>query len=504
MSEPSEIHLDPENWEQARALGHRMLDDMIDQMATVRDRPAWQSVPEETRSSLNEDTPLSGQPLEKVYQQFLSDILPYPTGNQHPRFFGWVMGNGTMTGMLADMLASGMNPHLAGYDQSAALVEKQVIKWLSELMGFPADASGLLVSGGTMANINGLTVARNTKTRDLANFDIREHGLAGSDAPRLTVYGSDQLHSWIYKACETMGMGRRAFRSIKSDANFRLDIPATRAAIKADLADGFTPFCLIATAGTVSTGAIDDLTAMRALADEFNLWLHIDGAFGSLAALASDDADLVAGQELADSIAFDLHKWGYMPFEAACVLVRDSAAQTDTYASHASYLNGMTRGIAVDITHFADRGLQLSRGFRALKVWMSLKEQGAHKIGRVIQQNIDQARHLETLVRAHPELELVSAASLNIVCLRYIGSGFHNTSEPAHAQTDALNQRVLEQVQISGIAVPSQGIIGGRFAIRVCITNHRTTRQDLEVLVDAIIQEGRRAAPEFKGQLETV
>jgi aromatic-L-amino-acid decarboxylase len=498
MSEPSEIHLDPENWDQTRALGHRMLDDMLDQMASVRDRPAWQAVPSEIQASLNQGVPMSGQPLEQVYDQFLNDILPYPTGNPHPRFFGWVMGNGTVTGMLADMLASGMNPHLAGYDQSAALVEKQVIKWLSELMGFPENASGLLVSGGTMANINGLTVARNAKAMELANFDIREHGLSDLNAPRMTVYGSDQLHSWIYKACETMGMGRKAFRSIKSDENFRMDIPAARAAIIADREAGFTPFCLIATVGTVSTGAIDDLIAMRALADEFGLWLHIDGAFGSLAALASDNADLVAGQELAESIAFDLHKWGYMPFEVACVLVRDSAAQTDTYASKASYLNGMTRGVAVDITHFADRGLQLSRGFRALKVWMSLKEQGVDKIGQVIQKNIDQARCLEALVRAHPDLELVSAASLNIVCLRY------SAPDIPHDQIDAMTQRILEQVQISGIAVPSQGIINGRFAIRVCITNHRTTRQDLDMLIDAIMSEGKIVASEFRARAQAV
>ena len=336
---------------------------------------------------MKEELPEAGSDLSCVYDQFLTDVLPYPTGNQHPRFFGWVMGNGTVTGMLADMLASGMNPHLAGYDQSAALVEKQVIEWMAEIVGFPSTSSGLLVSGGSMANLNGLIVARNART----DFDIREHGLSGPDAPRLTVYGSDQTHNWIYKACETMGMGRRAFRSIKSDGDFRMDIDAARAEIIADIDAGFTPFCLIATVGTVATGAIDDIPAFRALADEFGLWLHIDGAFGSLAALASDDKHLVENQKLADSIGIDLHKWGYMPFEAACVLVRDPDAQIDAFGSKAAYLHGMRGGVAVDITYFADRGLQLTRGFRALKIWMSLKEQGTLKIGRVIQQNIDQA-----------------------------------------------------------------------------------------------------------------
>ena len=485
MSRTDQTSLDPDDWDATRALGHRMLDDIIEQTRTVRDRPVWRSVPDDIKASIDEPLPREGQPLEQVYEQFLTDILPYPTGNQHPRFFGWVMGNGTITGMLADMLASGMNPHLAGYDQSASLVEKQVIAWLAELMSFPPEAGGLLVSGATMANINGLTVARNSQVAALTGFDVREHGLGHPDAPRLTLYGSDQIHSWVYKACETMGMGRQAFRAIATDDDWRIDIDAARSRIQADIDAGLHPFCLIATVGTVSTGAIDGMPAMRALADEFGLWLHVDGAFGSLAALAPDASALVAGQALADSIAFDLHKWGYMPFEAACILVRDGTSQTDTYSSQASYLNGMTGGIAVGITDLADRGLQLSRGFRALKVWMSLKEQGSERLGRMIQQNIDQAHHLEALIRQRPELEVISGATLNIVCLRYRAEGYDEDA------LNQLNKDILVAVQESGIAVPSQGIINGRFAIRVCITNHRTIRDDLTILLDAITKEGR-------------
>ena len=487
MNKLNETSLDPEDWDATRKLGQRMLSDIMEQTRTVRDRPVWQTVPNGVKARIDAPLPREGQPLEQVYEQFLTDILPYPTGNQHPRFFGWVMGNGTITGMLADMLASGMNPHLAGYDQSASLIEKQVIAWLAELMGFPPESGGLLVSGATMANINGLTVARNSQVAALTGFDVREHGLGHPDAPRLAVYGSDQIHSWVYKACETMGMGRQAYRSIATDADWRIDIDAARTRIQADIDAGLHPFCLIATVGTVNTGAIDDMTAMRELADEFGMWLHVDGAFGSMAALAPEAADLVAGQELADSIAFDLHKWGYMPFEAACVLVRDGTSQTDTYGSEASYLNGMTGGIAVGITDFADRGLQLSRGFRALKVWMSLKEQGSDCLGQVIQQNIDQAAYLEELVRQRPQLEVLSGATLNIVCLRYVVEGMNDDA------LDQLNRDILVAVQESGAAVPSQGIINGRFAIRVCISNHRTTRDDLVILLDAITQEGRSA-----------
>jgi aromatic-L-amino-acid decarboxylase len=481
MNTEPEHNLDPDDWDTTRQLGHRMLDDMFDQIASLHERPAWQSVPPDVRDHLDEDLPRKGQPLDAVYEQFLSDVLPYPTGNQHPRFFGWVMGNGTITGMLADMLASGMNPHLAGYDQSASLVEKQVIAWLAELMGFPTTSSGLLVSGGSMANLNGVLVARNERV----GVNIRNTGLNHPGAPRLTLYGSTETHSWIYKACETMGMGRQAFRAIATDADRRMDIDKARTAIEADIAAGCTPFCLVANVGTVATGAIDDMKAMRDLADAFGLWLHVDGAFGSLAALATHDAHLVAGQDLADSMGLDLHKWGYMPFEAACVLVRDPDAQTRAFGSEAGYLHGMTGGLAVDITYFADRGLQLSRGFRALKVWMSLKEQGSDGIGRIIQQNIEQARYLERRVEAAPELEVVAGAALNIVCLRYRAKGLDDEA------LDRFNQDLLVRIQESGIAVPSQAVIDGRFAIRACITNHRTTRADLDVLVEALVREGR-------------
>ena len=282
MSDTDET-LDPEDWDELRRLGHRMIDDMIDHLRTVRERPAWQPVPAEVRRALEaEPVPRTGMALEQVYESFRTNVLPYPTGNLHPGFFGWVMGNGTVTGMLADLLASGMNPHLAGYDQSAAVVERQVIGWIAELMGFPADSSGILVSGGTMANLNGLAVARHEKVP----FDLREHGLQAAGAPRLTVYGSVETHSWINKACELMGLGRSAFRRILTDDAYRIDVAECRRRIIDDLEAGAFPFAIIGTVGTVNTGAVDDIAALRALADEFGLWLHVDGAFGALAALA--------------------------------------------------------------------------------------------------------------------------------------------------------------------------------------------------------------------------
>ena len=470
--------LDPEDWEEARATAHQMIDDMVDYLKSVRSRPAWQSVPEDVKAALAQDIPHAGAPLASVYQEFKQNIMPYPTGNLHPGFFGWVMGNGTLTGALADALAATMNAHVAGYDQSASIVERQVISWLAELIGYPSDASGLLVTGGTMANLNGLAVARHEK----AGFDIRQEGLQSPNAPRLRVYGSAQTHSWVYRACDLMGHGRDGFRAVPVNARFQIDVDACRKMIEADITAGDKPFCLLGTVGSVNTGAIDDLNALRQLADEFDMWFHIDGAFGALAAWSDDTRHLVAGQELADSIAFDLHKWGYVPYDVGCVLTRKASAQDDAFGQAASYLAPTTRGLAVGTTYFADKGLQLSRSFRALKVWMSMKEQGVDRIGAAISRNVAQARYLEQLIAAHDDLELLAPVSLNLVCFRVVRGSL---TDDEH---NALNEEVLLRIQESGSAVPSHTLIEGKFAIRVCITNHRTENQDLERLVADVRQ----------------
>lgn len=481
--------LDPDDWDEAKRVGHMMVDDMIDYLRTVRERPAWRSVSENHAQALHEPIPYQGAPFADVYGQFKEHVLPFPTGNLHPGFFGWVMGNGTVTGMLADMLASGMNAHLAGYDQSAAIVERQVIAWLSELVGFPKDASGLLVTGGTMANLNGLAAARHAK----ADFDIRQDGLQAPGAPRLSVYGSSETHSWIYKACELMGMGRNAFRSIPVDKYYRIDIDACRRRIAQDIEAGDKPFCIIGTAGTVNTGAVDDLAALRKLADEYELWFHVDGAFGSLAAWSKDAKSLVEAQADADSIAFDLHKWAYMPYDVGCVLTRDPDAQKAAFGQSASYLTPTTRGLAVGTTYFADKGVQLSRSFRALKVWMSLKEQGVEKIGRIIRQNIQQAQYLESVIRKTPGLEVMAPVSLNIVCFRF-------TSEKlSEEQLNDINEEILLRIQESGAAVPSHTMLNGKFAIRVCIANHRTENRDLDSLIEAAVKHAGDIVDELHG-----
>ena len=468
--------LDPNDWQCFREVGRRMVGDMIEWQQSLRNDVPWRPVPSEVKSRFEEPVPHAGMPLDQVYERFFQDILPYPTGNAHPRFWGWVMGNGTPTGMLADMLASGMNTHVAGFDQAASVVERQVLDWLKELMGFPAGSSGLLVTGGTAANLNGLLAARAAK----AGWDVRQDGLLAG--PPLTVYGSVETHNSAVKACDMMGLGRQAFRKVAVGSDYRMDLAACRAAIIDDLEAGNRPIAIVGNAGTVNTAAIDDLQAIRTLADEFDLWFHIDGAFGSMVAW-SPSRHLVAGQELADSLAFDLHKWGYMPYEVGVILTRDPEAQLAAFqspAGAAAYLQSQERGVAADSTYFADRGIELTRSFRALKVWMSMKEQGVDRIGAAIQANMGQAAYLGQRVETEPDLELLTPVSLNTVCFRYAPAGI------ANARLNALNRDILAELQLRGIAVPSQTVLGGRFAIRVCITNHRSELADFDALIDAV------------------
>jgi glutamate/tyrosine decarboxylase-like PLP-dependent enzyme len=289
-----------------------------------------------------------------------------------------------------------------------------------------------------------------------------------------------------------MGHGRQGFCAIPVDAAHRIDLSACREAIETDIAAGKRPFAIVGNVGTVGTAAIDDLAGLRALADDFGLWLHIDGAFGSMAALSSS-RDLVAGQELADSIAFDLHKWGYMPYEVGVVLTRENAALTDTFqapAGSAAYLTSATRGASTDTTFFADRGLELSRGFRALKVWMSMKEQGVNRIGAAIQKNIEQAHYLGTLVEQTPVLELLTPVSMNIVCLRYRADIFE-------AELDTFNRDLLSELQLRGIAVPSHTVVNGKFAIRVCVANHRSETEDFDALIESLVSIGAELTAQY-------
>jgi aromatic-L-amino-acid decarboxylase len=480
--------LDPENWEEFRSLGHQMLDDMLDYLSTLRDKRAWLPLPESVKVGLRQPLPTTPTDIGVVYREFVQNVLPYTNGNRHPRFWGWVQGNGTPLGMLADMLASGMNPHMAGFDQAPALVEHQVLAWLTEMMGMPPETSGILVGGGTMANITGLVVARNAK----AGFDVREQGLQDGGYAKLMLYGSSETHGWAQKAAELLGLGNRAFSRVPIDKDFRVDVHALRQAINEDRRAGHRPFCVIGNAGTVNTGAIDDLAALARICREEDLWFHVDGAFGALAKLVPSLASLVAGLEQADSVAFDLHKWMYLPFEVACVLVRDANAHRSAFTLTPSYLAETSRGVIAGGLPFAERGLELTRSFRALKVWMSLKTHGINAFSRLIEQNVLQARYCASLIEAHPDLELVAPVPLNIVCFRFA------VRDAPPDVLNRLNEEILLRTQESGLAVPSGTTVGDAFALRIAITNHRSKREDFDLLVAAVSEIGRAIASESK------
>jgi aromatic-L-amino-acid/L-tryptophan decarboxylase len=502
-----ELSLDPAGrgeWSEFRALAHVMVDDMIDHLSTLAAQPAWRPMPASVRRELESPIPLEGVGAETAYQDFLKLVLPYPSGNLHPRFWGWVQGNGTPLGMMADMLASGLNPHLAGFNQAPALVEKQVLAWLASLMGFPNNASGLLVTGGSMANVLGVTVARYAALRAVG-YDVRELGLQpgpGPKPPRLVCYGSSETHGWARKAVELLGLGNAAFHRVAVGSDYRLDIAALGQAVARDRAEGALPCCVIGTAATVNTGAIDDLTAVADFCQQENIWFHVDGAFGALLRLSENLKHRVDGIERADSLAFDLHKWGYLPFECACVLVRNPELHRGAFTAKASYLDETSRGAIAGGLPFAERGMDLTRGFKALKVWMSFKAHGVETIGRLIDQNVQQAQYLADLVEAHAELELLAPVSLNVVCFRYRGR-----SIPADA-LNALNEEILVRLQEEGIAVPSGTILQGRFAIRCANVNHRSRREAFKTLVTATARIGKevfakRSTPRAKPSEKT-
>jgi aromatic-L-amino-acid decarboxylase len=474
-----EESLDPKDWDAMRLVGHRMVDDLIARLQTIRDRPVWTPIPAATRAFLKEPLPREPRTPEDVFADVATHVLPYPTGNLHPRFWGWVMGTSSPLAAFAEMMAAGLNWNVGGFDDAASAVEDQVLGWCKQIMGFPADASGLFVSGGSMANLVGLAVGRDAR----AGVDLRRKGIAAA-AARPILYASRETHSSNVKAAELLGLGTEGVRLLPVDADFRLDLRALREAIAADRAAGLHPFAVVGNAGTVNTGATDDLGAIADLCAREGMWFHVDGAFGALARLHPELAPQVAGIERADSLAFDLHKWGYLPVEAGVVLVRDAGAHRGAFAvTSAAYLKPARAGVSARLEKFSDLGVQLSRGFRALKAWMSFREHGSDKLGRLVRQNAAQARYLADLVLRTPALELLAPVPLNVVCFRHRGRPGQDA-----AAVDELNREILVRLHESGTAVPSGTTVAGRVAIRVAITNHRSRRADFDLLVAAALE----------------
>jgi glutamate/tyrosine decarboxylase-like PLP-dependent enzyme len=483
MSVHTEESLDPNDWDAMRALAHRAVDDALDYLANRREQPVWRATPPAVLENFKAPAPRAPQGAERAYQDYRQWIEPWQMGNTHPRFWGWYMGAGTAFGALGDFLAATLNPNCGGGSHVAGQVESQVVDWCREFIGMPDGTAGLLVSGGSMANLVGLAVARTAH----APIDVRTEGIAS--LPRaLVFYASAEAHSCTQKALELMGHGSRALRTVPTDANFCMRTEVLSDMIAEDRRAGLQPCAVVATAGTTNTGAVDDLTTLASICRREQLWFHVDGAIGAAVTLSKTHRSLVAGIELADSLALDLHKWLQVPFEAGCVLVRDRDLHRSTFSVTPAYLKHLARGLAGDGVWFSDYGIQLSRSFRALKIWLSIKEHGLDKYGRLVDQNIAQARALADLVNAQSELELLGPAGLNIVCLRYV------PAEASDAAANALNEELLIRLHESGIAVPSYTTLRGRYWLRVAISNHRTRHADLALFVEAVLSTGRALA----------
>lgn len=473
MPETSEDSLDPSDWQAFRLQSHQMLDDMLGYLEHLRERPVWQPIPQEVRDGFRQT--LAGEPVElsAAHDTFMKNVLPYAVGNAHPGFMGWVHGGGTPVGMLAEMLAAGLNANLGGRDQAPIEVERQVVQWVRELFGFPETASGLFVTGTSMANLIGVLIAR---TAALGS-GVRQQGMAAGQ--RLAAYTSASAHISLSKAMDIAGIGSDALRMIPVDDDYRMDVAALERAIAADRAAGLTPFFIAGTAGSVDVGAIDPLAALADIAHREGIWFHVDGAYGALGMLAADIAPRLQGIERADSIAFDFHKWGQVPYDAGFVLVRDGALHRSTFASPAAYLKREARGMAAGSPWPCDYGPDLSRGFRALKTWFTIKVYGAEKLGAVISNTCVLAQYMKRRIEAEPRLELLAPVALNIVCFRY-----------RSADADRVNADIVVSLQESGIAAPSTTTINGCLAIRAAIVNHRTNVSDIDALITATLAFG--------------
>ncbi len=483
----TERSLDPEDWDAFAEVAHRAVDDAIELLRGLPERPVWTSPPSGVRERLSTGLPLEGRPLDEVYRDAARDILPYPTGNLHPRFWGWVMGTGTADGVVSAILQSAMNSAVGGFDDSGTLVEEQVLGWFREIFDLPSTASGSLVSGATAANIVATVVARNA----MAGYDLRKEGLL--ERPGMRIYGSKETHGWIWRCVEMLGMGRDAFRAIPVDGDFRIRVDSLERAIAEDRAAGLHPICVIGNAGSVNTGSIDDLPTLADLCEREGIWFHVDGAFGGLVALSPMLKPRVRGMERADSIAFDLHKWGYLQYDIGCVMVRDGELHRETFEASATYLEPPGRGVQPGRLYLAHRGIQLSRSFRALRVWMALQTHGVRGIARAIEMNVRQAEALDERVRAQVNLELMAPTALNIVTFRYRPSSI---AEMTEEEVDELNRELLHRIQEAGIAIPSSTTLDGRFVWRVANVNHRSTSADFDLLVTEMLARGRELEEE--------
>jgi len=466
------IELSPDEF---RRLGYRAIDLIAERLAQLDELPVRQPVPQSLRDQLMQSPlPVEGQEPDALLEAVGSLILPYPMGNASSRFFAWVNSPPAPLGILGELLAAAHNASSAGGDHAATYVEHGVLNWMKTIMGYPQEAGGILTSGGSVANLIPLAVMRHVKTE----HDVRAQGFNGQGAP-MTIYTSTQGHSCIEKAVELLGFGHGYLRKIATDDNYRMNIDALRASIQADVAAGLRPVCVVASAGTVNSGAIDPLDAIADVCAEYGLWFHIDGAYGGLGILAEQAQSHYAGLERADSLAIDPHKWLYVPIECGCALVRDAQAMRDAFSLVPPYLRDPEA-----LPWFSEFGIQQTRGFKALKLWLTLQQVGVDGYRNLITHDVAMARMLQSRIRARDDFELMAAGPLSVTCFRY--------APPDVNDLRALNQALLKIVQDEGHVFLTSTELSGQLVLRACIVNYRTQEGDLDRLLDTIAEAGER------------
>jgi glutamate/tyrosine decarboxylase-like PLP-dependent enzyme len=469
--------LDPSSNE-IRDWANSAIHEMVEYLGGLRDRPVYRRTSSrEIRERLDATLPIKGSDFDELLKVFRDSIIPFSRQNAHPRMFGYVQSPGTAIAAFADLLASMLNANLTVWRSAPAPVELErlTIDWIRQILGFNAEAGGLFVSGGSMANFAAIAAARQAKDYS---------------SGRLRIYTSSETHFSIAKGAALLGIGRENVRHVAVDERFRMRVDDLVAKITTDLEAGSVPFCVVANAGTVNTGAVDPLAEIRELADRFQLWMHVDGSYGAFAVLAKSVRELFAGLERADSIALDPHKWLYLPVDVGCVIYRDPEVARAAFTHEAEY----TRIIgekADEAFAFWDYGPELSRRFRALKVWMLLKGVGLESLSEAIESNLACARYFESMVRASDDFEMVAPVELSIFCFRYVPAQLRSESPEA---IDAFNERLLIALQRDGSSYLSNATLGGRFGLRGCVLNYRTTLRDMEILLDDLRRVARSLA----------
>jgi aromatic-L-amino-acid/L-tryptophan decarboxylase len=478
-----------------RRLGHRLVDQVAEFLESLPQTPVtYDESPSAVREALDLTGPLPEQGTDPaiLLEQTAQKLIAHSLFNGHPRFFGYITAAPAPIGILGDFLAAAINPNVGAWTLSPAAteIESQTVRWIAELIGYPVNCGGLLVSGGNMANFVCFLAARRVR----ADWDVREQGISSDSGRKLRVYGSAETHIWIQKAADLSGLGTSSIRWIATDKQLRMDLTALRRQIQADVAAGDVPCLVVGTAGSVSTGVVDPLPGISAICKEYGIWCHVDGAYGGFAAAVADAPNDLRALSQADSIAVDPHKWLYAPLEAGCALVRDPEALRATFAYHPSYYH-----FEEHVTNYVDYGPENSRGFRALKVWLALKHVGAAGYRKMIADDIRMSQDFAQAVSCHKELQLVTH-ELSITTFRYVPLDLRSNmrEEQVGRYLDAVNRNLLDRLQRSGEVFVSNAVVDGRYLLRACIVNFHTTQADVEAVPEIVTRIGRAVDAEMR------